>query len=136
MAQTVKQLCEHLIKQYGEDAMILRWNVRYEIIRTVPDTPKLTEHWLTTALSRVRAGEPEADVMRDYGYAALSRPVDSMERVKAECEKHAGINMCDDCKLDGLCPIHHSKWHCPADWDISAIRARLSDSPPKGDTNE
>ena len=31
MAQTVKQLCEHLIKQYGEDAMLLRWNVKVDM---------------------------------------------------------------------------------------------------------
>ena len=37
-------------------------------------TPKLTEHWLTTALSRVRAGEPEKDVMRDYGYERSEEP--------------------------------------------------------------
>lgn len=35
---------------------------------TTPTAHKLTEHWLETALSRIRAGEPEREVMRDYGY--------------------------------------------------------------------
>jgi hypothetical protein len=30
------------------------------------------EHWLESALSRIRAGEPEIAVMLDYGYEATA----------------------------------------------------------------
>jgi len=35
---------------------------------------KITQHWLSVALERIRAGEPEREVMRDYGYERSEEP--------------------------------------------------------------
>ena len=37
--------------------------------------PRTSYHWLEVAASRIKAGEPEQQVMEDYGYAKLQQPV-------------------------------------------------------------
>jgi len=52
------------------------WNRRAGVDVESDAPPKLTAHWLTVAAERVRAGEPELDVMRDYGYVT-ARPTET-----------------------------------------------------------
>jgi hypothetical protein len=57
---------------YHEDGTRVCWN--YGGKRSVLQTyarlheNKLGEHWLWVAIERISLGEPEAEVMADYGY--------------------------------------------------------------------
>lgn len=45
-----------------------------DVLRVYLNTPRrLGEHWLWVALSRVAAGEPVYQVMRDYGWVREDR---------------------------------------------------------------
>jgi len=50
--------------------------------RFAGDAPRTSWQWLEVVISRIKAGEPEAEVMADYGYEKQSRPaVDAVEKV-------------------------------------------------------
>ncbi len=51
---------------------------------------KIGEHWLATALSRVRAGEPEDAVMYDYGYRHVDTNAEREAFTETEMRKLQG----------------------------------------------
>ena len=69
--------------------------------------PRTSYHWLEVAASRIKAGEPEQQVMEDYGYSKLQQPAE--------------------------CPIEESGTISEKDWDNLETKLRQQ---PKEQPNE
>lgn len=59
------------------------------------------QHWLEVAAGRVRAGEPEEQVMQDYGYTyrRAQEPQGAVVESNNICDYCETLPKCDDCRI-------------------------------------
>lgn len=77
---------------------------------------KVTQHWLRVAFERIAAGEPEVEVLDDYGYTSQHAPAEQQAPILAQREGEVLV-----------CSIHgDSALFWVADWDsgFGAYRTR------------